>query len=276
MPGKSTVGIGSGPEGQDAKEKARKRGPKTAIGKATAAMNALRHGVYSSVETLPFEDPEEYQAHVQSYMDEHRPVGPTETDIVREIAHVTWRRRWLKAAYIATVHEALWIDSDKLEVGRKDWLGESDIDILKTLLLPHEALESELDQIIHDFQAAMKIIREDVRPVKKPSLNALLRVASPRLKKDWEKHNGQIEREIKSEELPYELLDFITSNFMPQVLTRLNQFKDKKEIRSLVAGKALSPENTLGFERAESHLDRRLKTLLSMLFGLQDRRAKTT
>lgn len=120
----------------------------------------------------------------------------------------------------------------------------------------------------------MKIIREDVRPGKKPSLNSLLRVASPRLKKDWEKHHGQIEREIKP--LPSDLLDFINSNFMPRVVARLNQFKDKKEIRSLVAGKALSPENTLGFERAESHLDRRLKTLLSMLLGLQDRRAKTT
>ena len=101
-----------------------------------------------------------------------------------------------------------------------------------------------------------------------------MRVASPRLKRDWEKHHSQTKRKVEPEELPDELADFVISYFIPKVHEHLEHFMSKRELRSFAAGDALSPENTLAFERAETHLDMRLKTLLNVLFGLQDHRER--
>lgn len=270
---RKSIGIGYGPNGQGDTKRAGKGGPKTAKGKARSAKNALQHGVYGADDILPFEDPDEKQVHVQSFLDEYEPVGPTETGLVLEIADIFWRRRWIKLAHTSKVfrhfaHIAELMDNEKLP---------GDFNFRAIFFAPHEVLESELDEILHDHQSATKALQEKIRVEETEdaaaTLDAMTKVSSPRLRNEWEKHLKRTNRNPKPEELPKALFEFISSKFFPRVIERLECLNDKKTMRALEAGFALSPDDTMGFERAESHLDRRLKTQLNILLGMQDRRS---
>jgi hypothetical protein len=55
--------------------------------------NALKHGVYSTIGLLPGESPAEFKKHQKDVIDEFRPNGPVETDIVLTIARLLWRKQ---------------------------------------------------------------------------------------------------------------------------------------------------------------------------------------
>jgi hypothetical protein len=48
--------------------------------------NALKHGVYSTIGLLPGESPVKFKKHQKDVIDESRPNGPVEHDIVMTIA----------------------------------------------------------------------------------------------------------------------------------------------------------------------------------------------
>ncbi len=54
--------------------------------------NALKHGGYSNLAVLPGEDPDEFDRHHQSLIDEFAPSGPTEHDVVLSLAKCMWRK----------------------------------------------------------------------------------------------------------------------------------------------------------------------------------------
>jgi hypothetical protein len=66
-------------------------GPRTEQGKQRSSLNALRHGLTARTAVLPTEDPDDYQRHIQQFLDEHKPATPTETQLVHEIANTAWR-----------------------------------------------------------------------------------------------------------------------------------------------------------------------------------------
>jgi hypothetical protein len=66
-------------------------GPRTEPGKQRSSQNALRHGLTARTAVLPTEDPETYQRHIQQFVDEYKPITPTETQLVHEIANTAWR-----------------------------------------------------------------------------------------------------------------------------------------------------------------------------------------
>jgi hypothetical protein len=53
---------------------------------------ALKHGGYSKTPVLPDKDHAEFQKHYRALLSELRPNGPLETDIVGDIAVLTWRK----------------------------------------------------------------------------------------------------------------------------------------------------------------------------------------
>jgi hypothetical protein len=59
--------------------------------------NALKHGGFSKVEVLPWEDAKEYKALLQDLIDEHQPEGPLEIDCVSTIASLLWRKKRVRA-----------------------------------------------------------------------------------------------------------------------------------------------------------------------------------
>jgi hypothetical protein len=66
-------------------------GPKTEEGKQRSSLNALRHGLTGQTIVLPSDDLAAYQRHIQSYVTEYKPKGPTETQLVQTLADTAWR-----------------------------------------------------------------------------------------------------------------------------------------------------------------------------------------
>ncbi|HLG98799.1 MAG TPA: hypothetical protein VKX49_20980 [Bryobacteraceae bacterium] len=77
---------------QSARENgAKSRGPKTEAGKQRSSQNAIRHGLTAQTIVLPSEDPADYQRLLDGYLQQFRPAGQVELDLVHEIAAAKWR-----------------------------------------------------------------------------------------------------------------------------------------------------------------------------------------
>jgi hypothetical protein len=66
-------------------------GPKTPEGKQRSSLNALRHGLTGQIIVLPGEDLRAYQSHVQSFVDQCKPNGAIESQLVQTLADTAWR-----------------------------------------------------------------------------------------------------------------------------------------------------------------------------------------
>lgn len=81
-------------------------GPKSAEGKQRSSRNALRHGLTSQTAVLPTEDQDAYQLHQESYTAEYNPEGPTESDLVRSLADISWRQNRIAALENSLIEES--------------------------------------------------------------------------------------------------------------------------------------------------------------------------
>jgi len=66
-------------------------GPKTEEGKKRAALNAMRHGLTGHIIVLPSEDLAEYKRHTQRFIDEFKPQGALEAQLVQTVSDTAWR-----------------------------------------------------------------------------------------------------------------------------------------------------------------------------------------
>src|SRR4029079_9123799 len=68
-------------------------GPKSASGKARASQNAMKHGrrAGAAAPVLPQEDPAERDAKIRRWVEDLRPVGDAERDLVARAAELSWR-----------------------------------------------------------------------------------------------------------------------------------------------------------------------------------------
>ena len=76
-------------------------------GYKSSRFNAVQHGVLSAHTVLPWEDEAEYEAHLNRFVKEYAPCGPTEDHFVEEIAGVIWRKRRLRFAEAASYRRGL-------------------------------------------------------------------------------------------------------------------------------------------------------------------------
>ncbi len=66
-------------------------GPKTEAGKLASSRNAIKHGVFSTTNLMPEEDPATYDAFCDRYIDEFQPDGLEEENLVEEMIAAKWR-----------------------------------------------------------------------------------------------------------------------------------------------------------------------------------------
>jgi hypothetical protein len=66
-------------------------GPRTEAGKQRSSLNALRHGLTGQTVVLPTEDHSAYQRHSQAFLDEYRPKGATEIQLVQSLLDTSWQ-----------------------------------------------------------------------------------------------------------------------------------------------------------------------------------------
>ena len=87
---------------------AKSRGPKTEAGLKRSSQNALKHGLSAQTLVLPTEDPAEFHQLLASYLDQFRPDGPAELDLVHEMVAAKWRLQRL-----AIIETQLYVESMK-------------------------------------------------------------------------------------------------------------------------------------------------------------------
>ena len=75
----------------------RSTGPKTPEGKARSALNALQHGIRSSLAVIPGESLEEFETLYDAFRADYQPTDSMEEILVRHIASAEWRLRRRRA-----------------------------------------------------------------------------------------------------------------------------------------------------------------------------------
>jgi len=66
-------------------------GPRTKIGKAVVASNAIKHGLFAHQDVIAEEDPQQYGEHRQRLLGELSPASEMETILAGRIVSLTWR-----------------------------------------------------------------------------------------------------------------------------------------------------------------------------------------
>ena len=79
----------------------RSTGPKTPEGKARSALNALQHGIRSSLAVIPGESLEEFETLYDAIRDDFQPTDSMEEILVRQIASAEWRLQRIQRAEAA-------------------------------------------------------------------------------------------------------------------------------------------------------------------------------
>jgi len=79
----------------------RSTGPKTPEGKARSALNALQHGIRSSLAVIPGESREEFETLYDAIRDDFQPTDSMEEILVRQIASAEWRLQRMQRAEAA-------------------------------------------------------------------------------------------------------------------------------------------------------------------------------
>jgi len=90
---------------------AKSKGPTTPEGKATSALNSLRHGLLASCLVLRTESEPKFLAILNGYLDEYHPEGQTENRLIEEIA----ASQWLQERCWALTTSLIDITMDRME-----------------------------------------------------------------------------------------------------------------------------------------------------------------
>ena len=151
----------------------RSTGPKTRRGKATAARNALRHGLLATDITLPDEDAAAFAAFRSALTTECAPHGPLEALLVDRVTACAWRLRRVvrvEATWRTTEAHAARADAepagDPVAAGViRDGTGA---DALSKLSRYETALERGLYRALHELQRLQAARRG--HPVRAPAV----------------------------------------------------------------------------------------------------------
>jgi hypothetical protein len=167
---------------------------RTPEGKRASSRNAITHGITSPNPVIPGEDPDEWRAHLQDWLDDLHPVGKLEEHLVERLAIVTWQQRRLLRYEVESI--ALARDSAASQAmiaatyGQtlRAWQAELGLDNLRTVLTDLRNLPGfpyESDSVEPERAARMLCAVADDDP-------KLLAIAVPGLppREDWDRFEG--------------------------------------------------------------------------------------
>lgn len=249
--------------------------------------NALKHGILSKVKVLPWENQQEYDALHAAYLEEHRPVGPTQAHLVEELAGIEWRQRRLRlaeaAAYRSGLKRALehmtvfpWGDSPIatfLSAAKAEPI-EDNILIFTDIIYgdPRELTEkaTELRPIVEGLENALAILW--VRT--KDTYDRALRSLEPLIRECWqhllETSSGQ--SSPKYTPTAESLLDWLKTEAYPFLRRGLAALDSGDAFREQAFGDSFEPDRLEKLARYETHLDRKYERILAILLKLQQLR----
>ncbi|MDF2231708.1 hypothetical protein P2H44_04000 [Albimonas sp. CAU 1670] len=249
---------------------------------AVTRFNAIRHGVLTRDALLPWEDPSEFEALLQALVEEHRPSGPTEEHLTEEIAGVIWRKRRLRMAERAAHQRGL-------QEGAKTWKDLSGAATTHRRASVHKeptgpALEADPSLDAADLgaleafaasvhkgcaamsgpgEAALEAFLDDLPPILQDLAADFLRATGVNPEED------DLADLADGDELGACFIERI-EDF---VARRRLAIEARPLIRMQAIGESLDADRLDKLARYESHLDRKLERMLSMLLRLKERRS---
>ena len=255
--------------------------------------NAVKHGILSNDTVLPWEDPEEYEGLLGSFVKEHGPIGPTEEHLVEELAGIIWRKRRLRLAETATFRRGL---KDTVEEGipRPHLLltpvtysssataalisaGQHvypvNTDVTEAIHCDAEEAAQQADELRAASAQARKALRL-LRDGKDKAYERALSALNPETRELWRKSLGEGAGELDPNYTTTAdgLAEWIENQGQPQLQNRLVVLEHRDAIRTQAFGDAFKPEQLENLARYETHLDRKLEHTLAMLVKLQQLR----
>ena len=147
-----------------ARSGSRRRGPKTAAGKARVSLNALTHGISSTRLVVPGERSTDWETYRRNIVDALAPVGPVETALAERVASAFWRLRRVTAYEEATLAERQDLETPSAR------LLPHPVDIDK--VVRYEAhLSRQLYQALHELEAMRAARRGQAAPLLRVDLH---------------------------------------------------------------------------------------------------------
>lgn len=144
----------------------RRRGPKTAAGKARVSLNALTHGISSTRLVVSNESSSDWETYHREVVDALAPVGLVETTLAERVASAFWRLRRVTAYEEATLAER-----QRLETPSARLLPHP-LDLDK--ICRYEAhLTRQLYQALHELEALRAARRGQAGPLLRVDVQGL-------------------------------------------------------------------------------------------------------
>ena len=250
-------------------------------GYMASRLNALQHGVLSRYTVLPWEEPTEYDALLQSLADEHAPVGPTEAYLVEELAGVLWRKRRLRLAEAATYRRALQATTDTHRGTARAALvltarSSAKVDVSEALRHPTDSGPRELAEIEADRNrtlAALASLKTDDGE----AYHAALAMLDESTREAWQDQLTWEPGDYEAGATPFavdapSLKRYLEEEIMPWYEEQRAQIVARPIVRAQALGESLDPDKLERLGRYEVHLDRKFERTLSTLIRLQELR----
>ncbi len=104
------------------------KGPTTPEGKARSSQNALKHGLRSGQPVLrTLENPEDWKAHLKTFIDDAKPVGDIEFKLAEKAAMCLWLQS--RAELIISIAQDVQIETKGFKMIYDDWETPGDIQL---------------------------------------------------------------------------------------------------------------------------------------------------
>jgi hypothetical protein len=235
-------------------------GPVTPDGKTRSARNALRHGLLSAHVVVSAGDgaerTEEFQALLDSLLEEFDPHDVIEQALVERVAACFWRLRRAQRFEVGALRESL------DECQRDDGTAHDEVARLQDEL--HDARELR-DQRANDLHFLQALNLDDPQTFRdaRPMLDQLQTRYSGAV---WQLPAPQM-RDILLRELPQEIREFDEQE-IPAIEHRLEEARKYRRLRlerRALAAALPAPEEVLKLVRYENMLDRQLHRALAQL-----------
>jgi len=235
-------------------------GPKTPGGKTRSARNALRHGLLSSHVVVlggdGAERPEEFQALLESLLEEFNPHNVIEHALVERVAACFWRLRRAQRFEVGALRESL------DECRRDDGPVQDEVDRLQEQLQNARGLR---DQRANDLQFLQALNLDDAGALDdaRPMLDKLKTRYSNAV---WTLPPPQL-RDVLLRDLPAKIRDF-DEQVIPAIehaLKEAGKYRRLRQERRALVAALPAPEEVLKLVRYENMLDRQLHRALSQL-----------
>ena len=139
-------------------------GPRTAEGKQRSSQNAIKHGLCALDPLIPGEDPEAFQEHFCEIELDLKPASAIESNLVEQIADVSWRLKRLSrieaavitAFYDATAEQPLNQGNDTDQLLGKALAHHNRLDALNRLSRYEAQLSRRYHRAIKEFRDLRK------------------------------------------------------------------------------------------------------------------------